>query len=123
MGACELSVETLKSDRSPRMNPDSSIPPKAGPMRAGRDGDGAGITAVAVIVALVLGMIGIFVSAAGAALEIGQPAPDFTAVDAKGNTIRLSEYRGKTVVLEWTNADCPYTRKHYISANMQTVQA
>jgi len=35
----------------------------------------------------------------------------------------LSEYRGKTVVLEWTNADCPYTRKHYSSGNMQSVQA
>ena len=60
--------------------------------------------------------------AAGAAPQIGQPAPDFTAVDSKGNQVRLSEYRGKTVVLEWTNADCPYTRKHYSSGNMQSVQ-
>jgi len=105
------------------MSPDSSIPLKAGAMRAHRDGGAAGITAVAVILALVLGMIGIFVSAAGAAPQIGQPAPDFTAVDAKGNTVRLSEYRGKTVVLEWTNAECPYTRKHYSSGNMQSVQA
>jgi AhpC/TSA family len=105
------------------MNPDSSIPSQAGAMRPHRDGGAAGITVVGVIVALVLGMIGIVVSAAGAAPEIGQRAPDFTAVDAQGNTIRLSEYRGKIVVLEWTNADCPYTRKHYSSGNMQSVQA
>jgi peroxiredoxin len=55
--------------------------------------------------------------------QIGQPAPEFTAVDSQGNTHRLSDFRGKTVVLEWTNADCPYTRKHYTSGNMQSVQA
>jgi peroxiredoxin len=106
------------------MSPDSSIDPKTrGTGRSRPDGGGAGITAAAVIVALVLGVIGIFDSAAGAAPQIDQPAPDFTAVDAKGDTIRLSDYRGKTVVLEWTNADCPYTRKHYSSGNMQSVQA
>ncbi|HEX3396614.1 MAG TPA: redoxin domain-containing protein [Steroidobacteraceae bacterium] len=105
------------------MSPDSPIPSKARATRARRDGGGAGITAVAVIVALLLGMIGIIVSAAGAAPQIGQPAPDFTAVDSKGHTIHLSEYRGKIVVLEWTNADCPYTHKHYSSGNMQSMQA
>jgi hypothetical protein len=55
-------------------------------------------------------------------LTIGQPAPDFTAVDSKGVSHRLSEYRGKPVVLEWTNAECPFTRKHYTSGNMQSVQ-
>ncbi len=54
--------------------------------------------------------------------QIGQPAPDFTATDSKGATRHLSEFRGKPVVLEWTNADCPYTRKHYTSGNMQSVQ-
>jgi hypothetical protein len=57
-----------------------------------------------------------------ASLQIGQPAPDFTATDSKGKTQSLSQYRGKTVVLEWTNADCPYTRKHYSSGNMQSIQ-
>src|SRR5260370_32732590 len=123
MGLLELSVKTPNCYRSPCMSPDSSVPLKAGAMRAHRDGDGPGITAAAVIVALVLGMIGIFVSAAGAEPQIDQPAPEFTTVDAKRNTVRLSEYRGKTVVLEWTNADCPYTRKHYSSGNMQNVQA
>jgi AhpC/TSA family len=55
--------------------------------------------------------------------QIGQPAPDFTATDSKGAARTLSQYRGKTVVLEWTNADCPYTRKHYTSGNMQSVQS
>jgi AhpC/TSA family len=54
--------------------------------------------------------------------QIGAPAPDFTAKDSKGDALRLSQYRGKTVVLEWTNADCPYTRKHYTSGNMQSIQ-
>jgi hypothetical protein len=44
-------------------------------------------------------------------------------VDSKGNSRRLGDFRGRTVVLEWTNADCPYTRKHYSSGNMQSVQA
>ncbi len=61
--------------------------------------------------------------AAGAALQIGQPAPDFTAKDSKGSSVSLSQYRGKTVVLEWTNADCPFTLKHYATGNMQSIQA
>jgi peroxiredoxin len=105
------------------MNSHSSIRPKRDSAPAGRDSGGLGITAIAVIAALVVGMIGIFDVAAGAAPQIGQSAPDFTAVDSKGDSIHLSEYRGKTVVLEWTNADCPYTRKHYSSGNMQGEQA
>lgn len=104
------------------MNPNSSVPSKV-TAPVGRDGGGVGIAAIAVIAALLVGMIGIFDVAAGAAPQIGEAAPDFTAVDSKGNPTRLSEYRGKTVVLEWTNADCPYTRKHYSSGNMQSVQA
>jgi len=54
--------------------------------------------------------------------RIGAPAPAFEAVDADGKLRRLSEFAGKTVILEWTNADCPYVRKHYNSATMQTLQ-
>src|ERR1700685_4424902 len=61
--------------------------------------------------------------AAADTAQIGQPAPEFNAMDSQGKTRRLSDFRGKTVVLEWTNADCPYTRKHYSSGNMQSVQA
>jgi hypothetical protein len=44
---------------------------------------------------------------------IGRPAPAFTAVDTRGQTHALADYRGKWVVLEWFNHACPYTRKHY----------
>jgi len=57
-----------------------------------------------------------------AAPRVGEPAPEFTGVDSQGKTHRLAEYRGKTVVLEWTNHDCPYVRKHYGAGNMQEQQ-
>ena len=60
--------------------------------------------------------------AAGDEPQIGRPAPDFTATDSDGKVRRLADFRGKTVVLEWTNAECPYTRKHYSSGNMQNLQ-
>lgn len=58
-----------------------------------------------------------------AALKIGQPAPDFSGIDTQGIQHLLSHYRGKTLVLEWTNHDCPYVRKHYGSGNTQRQQA
>ena len=82
-----------------------------------------GIMALIAIVALVAGLVAILGSAAHAAPQIGQLAPDFNVQDSKGDSLRLSQFRGKTVVLEWTNAECPYTRKHYSSGNMQSVQA
>jgi peroxiredoxin len=62
------------------------------------------------------------VSAALATPVIGQPAPAFMVVDSNGATRNLSEFKGKVVVLEWTNNECPYTRKHYDSGNMQKLQ-
>jgi peroxiredoxin len=61
-------------------------------------------------------------SLAASAAHVGDPAPDFTATDSNGQTHKLSEYRGRFVVLEWTNNGCPYTRKHYTSGNMQNLQ-
>ncbi len=58
-------------------------------------------------------------SAQGAGPVIGQAAPNFSAPDADGKTRSLSQFRGKTVVLEWTNADCPYVKKHYSGAMQQ----
>jgi len=55
-------------------------------------------------------------------VDAGALAPDFSAVDANGVTRTLAEFRGRTVVLEWTNHGCPYVRKHYDSGNMQTLQ-
>jgi peroxiredoxin len=57
-----------------------------------------------------------------AAAKPGQPAPDFTLTDSSGKQHKLSEYRGKLVVLEWLNYDCPYVRKHYDTKNMQSLQ-
>ncbi|MEO6053939.1 MAG: thioredoxin family protein [Chthoniobacterales bacterium] len=57
-----------------------------------------------------------------AAPEIGKAAPDFTAVDSNGKTHKLSDYKGKFVVLEWLNLGCPFVRKHYESHNMQNLQ-
>ena len=59
--------------------------------------------------------------AQAAAAAVGQAAPDFSAVDATGKTHRLSDYKGRLVVLEWTNPGCPFVRKHY-SGNMQSLQ-
>jgi hypothetical protein len=53
---------------------------------------------------------------------VGQPAPDFVLKDAAGKTVKLSDYRGKVVVLEWTNPGCPFVRKHYDSGNMAVTQ-
>lgn len=47
------------------------------------------------------------------AVELQQAAPDFTAPGADGKPIQLSAYKGKVVVLEWTNHDCPFVKKHY----------
>jgi glutathione peroxidase-family protein len=54
---------------------------------------------------------------------VGKPAPDFTVTDASGKTQSLSAYKGKTVVLEWNNPECPFVRKHYGAENMQSQQA
>jgi peroxiredoxin len=68
-----------------------------------------------------LASLAIIASLAWAA-RVGDAAPDFTATDSNGQTHHLSDYRGKFVVLEWTNRGCPYTRKHYESGNMQRLQ-
>lgn len=61
-------------------------------------------------------------SPAIAEVKIGAPVPDFSAKDADGRDVKLSAFRGKTVVLEWTNNDCPYVNKHYSTGNMQALQ-
>ncbi len=57
-----------------------------------------------------------------AAPTVGQAAPAFLAVDSKGKQHKLADFSGKVVVLEWTNHDCPYVKKHYKSSNMQNLQ-
>ncbi len=60
---------------------------------------------------------------AAAAAEVGKPAPSFSVVDATGKVRSLAEFRGRTVVLEWTNRDCPYVEKHYGGGAMQRLQS
>jgi len=57
-----------------------------------------------------------------AAVEPGEEAPTFTLTDSKGTSQSLSDFRGKFVVLEWLNHDCPFVKKHYGSGNMQKLQ-
>ena len=52
----------------------------------------------------------------------GIAAPDFTVADTNGKPVKLADYLGKFVVLEWTNPECPFVRKHYDSQNMQGLQ-
>lgn len=76
----------------------------------------------AIAVAAGSGAVFIGTRNAEAAVETGAPAPEFSVRDANGATRTLSEFRGRIVVLEWTNRGCPYVRKHYDSGNMQTLQ-
>lgn len=68
-------------------------------------------------------LLGSACSAAFAAASIGAAAPDFSLTDSNGKTHALADYKGKVVVLEWNNPDCPFVRKHYGSGNMQKQQA
>lgn len=63
----------------------------------------------------------VVLSAAFAAPQISQPPPAFRALDSNGKARSLADFKGKTVVLEWTNAECPFVKKHY-SGNMQALQ-
>ena len=71
-----------------------------------------------VVGAAAVAMLG---SAPAGGVEVGKPAPNFTATDSNGKNLSLSDFKGKIVVLEWTNPDCPYVRSHY-QGNMQALQ-
>jgi peroxiredoxin len=64
----------------------------------------------------------LFAGGPAAATEVGKPAPAFSGADTRGNAWTLDGLAGKSVILEWTNHDCPYVRKHYGSGNMQALQ-
>ncbi len=57
------------------------------------------------------------------ALEVGSAAPDFTVNNVKGEEVSLADVKGKVVVMEWVNFECPFVKKHYSSKNMQKLQA
>jgi hypothetical protein len=65
----------------------------------------------------------LFAMPALAKVSVGEPAPDFTLADSNGKSHSLSQYKGKVVVLEWNNPQCPFVGKHYGSGNMQKQQA
>ena len=71
--------------------------------------------------------LGIILAAPGSltasdAVQVDAPAPAFTLADQDGKSHALNDFRGKMVVLEWVNYDCPFVRKHYDSGNMQKLQ-
>ena len=67
--------------------------------------------------------LAVIAAPASAAPMIGQAAPNFRAADVNGKPVSLSDFRGKTVVIEWHNPGCPFVKKHYGSGNMQKAQA
>jgi peroxiredoxin len=72
------------------------------------------------VLAVLVGMIGLM---AHAAVKIGQKAPDFALQDQNGNTVKLSDYAGKIVVLEWTNPECPIVQRHYQAKTMVSLES
>ena len=62
-------------------------------------------------------------SATASAATVGEQAPAFTKMSSAGKPVSLDDFKGKTVVLEWTNNDCPYVANQYRSGNMQKTQA
>lgn len=83
---------------------------------------GAPRMALAVVGAMVVLAAAHLAAATAAGLAPGQPAPGFTGTDTAGRPVSLADYRGSIVVLEWTNHDCPFVRRHYDSGNMQALQ-
>lgn len=73
------------------------------------------------MIALVCALV--FSVGAAAEVKVDTPAPTFTEKDATGKNLSLADMKGKWVVLEWFNKDCPYVKKHYGSQNMQKLQA
>jgi len=71
----------------------------------------------------VLGALAMGPSAALAEATPGQPAPAFTLRDTAGRAVSLADFKGRTVVLEWTNPNCPFVRKHYVSGNLPGLQS
>ncbi len=64
----------------------------------------------------------IFAQASFAFIEIDSEAPNFELTDTYGNKVSLESFKGKKVVLEWTNHGCPFVAKHYKTKNMQSTQ-
>jgi peroxiredoxin len=74
-----------------------------------------------VVLAAALAFLGM--APASRAAIVGDPAPDFTATDSHGKTHKLADLKGKFVVLEWHNQDCPFVKSQYAQGKMQRLQA
>jgi peroxiredoxin len=77
---------------------------------------------LALVASMAVAVVAVGALPAAAQAVVGQPAPAFTLVDSNGHTRSLGDFRGKTVVLEWWNYECPFVGKHYGSGNMQRLQ-
>lgn len=80
------------------------------------------IPAAVVAVAAAFLLVNFSTPMAAGEAKVGNAAPDFTLADTNGNSVTLSDYSGKYVVLEWINYDCPFVAKHYDAKNMQGLQ-
>lgn len=78
---------------------------------------------LAIAVAVAAACMAAPVAALAQSASPGQPAPAFTLTDTAGRSVSLADFRGRTVVLEWTNPNCPFVRKHYASGNLPGLQA
>ncbi len=67
-------------------------------------------------------IVSAFALTSAIAQEVGKDAPAFTVKDVAGKSVSLADFKGKTVVLEWANFDCPFVKKHYSSSNLPKLQ-
>jgi peroxiredoxin len=74
------------------------------------------------LAAVLVASLAALASVAQAAAVPGQPAPAFLSTDVNGRAVSLADFRGKTVVLEWNNPNCPFVQKHYSTGSMQGLQ-
>jgi peroxiredoxin len=80
------------------------------------------ITLLSVMLIASMALLNMTTETDRAGVVVGERAPGFSVVDAYGNTHSLSDFKGKFVILEWLNHDCPFVRKHYDGNNMQQLQ-
>jgi len=79
-------------------------------------------SALSATIALIAAIPALLAPIPALAATPGAAAPGFTLNDGAGKPVSLADYRGKYVVLEWTNPECPFVQKHYVSRNMQGLQ-
>jgi cytochrome oxidase Cu insertion factor (SCO1/SenC/PrrC family) len=70
----------------------------------------------------ILASAGLAAGGAAAQVSVGQAAPAFAVTDTQGRSVKLADFKGKHVVLEWVNPGCPYVQKHYNSGNLPATQ-